>query len=271
MKVLYKYVTAERVLSCLPEIGDGTLRATQVSSLNDPLECAVSPGSSWIDSEEGYRRLAEILTAINELCPVISSDVINASKRFGSLFLRELLAKQLSSRFGIISLSTDPRQPLMWSHYTADASGFVIGYDVDLLRTLGSREESLRPVVYQSKIVPIVSYDFVASLEEVINVLLSIKSDHWSYENEWRLIVELDKTIGTRHCDRHGQPINLMRVPNSAVMAVYYTERTPAETIRLVRRRMNDGNNRYQAHQPTKLILSSTHYGHEDAPNGNYY
>ena len=269
MEILYKYVTAERILSCLPEMGDGTLRATQLSSLNDPLECAVWPGSAWIESEEGYHQLAELLTAINEARPVASSDVSNAREQYGSLFLRELLAKQLSSRFGIISFSTDPRQPLMWSHYTTDASGFVIGYDADLLRTLGSREESLRRVVYQSRITPIATYNFVDSLEEVINALLSMKSDHWRYENEWRLIVELDKTIGTGHWDRHGQPINLVKVPNAAVVSVYYTERSPVEVVELLRARMRGENNRYHARQPTKLVLSWISYGYEDAPDEN--
>ena len=41
MKTLYKYMIAERVLTCLPEVGDGTLRATQPAALNDPFECAV--------------------------------------------------------------------------------------------------------------------------------------------------------------------------------------------------------------------------------------
>ena len=44
VEVLYKYVTSERVLTCLPEVGDGTLRATQPAALNDPFECEVSLG-----------------------------------------------------------------------------------------------------------------------------------------------------------------------------------------------------------------------------------
>ena len=38
MDVLYKYVTAQRALTCIPELGDGTLRATQPAALNDPFE-----------------------------------------------------------------------------------------------------------------------------------------------------------------------------------------------------------------------------------------
>ena len=35
VEVLYKYMTAEGVLTCLPEVGDGTLCATQLAALND--------------------------------------------------------------------------------------------------------------------------------------------------------------------------------------------------------------------------------------------
>ena len=36
MDILYKYVTAQRALTCIPELGDGTLCATQPAALNDP-------------------------------------------------------------------------------------------------------------------------------------------------------------------------------------------------------------------------------------------
>ena len=42
-KTLYKYVNAQRALNCMPEVGDGTLRATQPAALNNPFECAVVP------------------------------------------------------------------------------------------------------------------------------------------------------------------------------------------------------------------------------------
>ena len=121
----------------------------------------------------------------------------------------------------------------------------------------------MQPVRYGSKPVPLLDYPVLN--EENINPLLSYKSDHWSYEEEWRLIVELNETIGTGRKDPHGQPINLLRVPNTAVISVYYTERTPNEIVDEVRKRLGDPNNRYQAVRPTKLVLSETKYGYEDA------
>ena len=269
MDILYKYVTAERVLTCLPEVGDGTLRATQPSALNDPFECSVT--NDFVDEDEPKRNreFARVLTSINESSPVTEEKVRAARVQYGSLYLRELLARQLSTRFGIVSFCQDPRHPLMWSHYTTDGSGFVIGYDAQQLKKLSSRTECLRPVEYMDGLPPVLDYVVLASPESNMDISLSMKSRHWQYECEWRLIVELKETVGTGSQDRHGQPINLIRVPNHAVVRVFYTERTPTETVDLVSRRLANMNNRYRATRPTKLVLSPRNYGYEDAPDGS--
>ena len=94
-----------------------------------------------------------------------------------------------------------------------------------------------------------------------------MKSGHWSYEDEWRLIVELSRTIGTGEADQHSQPINLIQVPNEAVVSVHYTERTPREKVMSIQGRLADANNRYRVRIPRKLILSATSYGYEEAPD----
>ena len=98
-----------------------------------------------------------------------------------------------------------------------------------------------------------------------MDIALSMKSDLWSYEREWRLIVELNDTIGTGQKDGHDQPINLVRVPNRAVVSVHYTERTPTERVEAVRERLAHPNNRYGVTHPTKLVLSPQRYGYEEA------
>ena len=137
MDVLYKYVTHQRALTCIPEVGDGALRATQPAALNDPLECAVTTAYVIPDEWKENRELAGTLTQINKNKPVTAEDVDLARRDHGSLFTRQLLAEQLSTRFGIVSLAADPSHPLLWSHYTTDGSGFAIGYDVAELCRLG--------------------------------------------------------------------------------------------------------------------------------------
>ncbi len=262
--VIYKYVSSERITTCLPNVGDGTLRATQPSALNDPFECAIFKVFEEQSQKEGNIELARILTEINPSSAVGEKDVAEARVRYGSLFMRELFSRQLSTRFGIVSLATDPRHPLMWSHYTVDGSGFAIGYDLSMLFKLSSREGCLRPVMYRDKPSMVLGYGTVGD-EGNVNIFLSQKGSHWSYEREWRLIVNLNETVGTGHTDRHEQPINLLRIPNEAVVRVYHTERTPPGVVDEVAMRLGDPNNRYRAQHPTKLVLSEDVYGYEDA------
>ena len=204
-------------------------------------------------------------TRINGATPVSETDVAQARHTYGSLFLKELLAQQLSQRFGIVSLASDPRHPLMWAHYTVDGSGFTIGYDSRQIGSLSVRTNSLLPVRYQQGPFPLAVDASQVFTDENANALLSFETDHWSYEGEWRLIVELSRTIGTGYSDRHGSSINLLRVPNAAVVSVHYTERTPAEAVAAIEGRLSDKNNRYGTLRPTKLVLARHVYGYEDA------
>ena len=265
MDVLYKYVTHTRALTCIPEVGDGTLRATQPAALNDPFECAVTTLYVFSDERKENRELADTLTQINESKPVTAEAVDRARTDYGSLFTRQLFAKQVSTRFGIVSLAADPFHPLLWSHYTTDGSGFAIGYDVDELRKIAGSDEFLRRVIYADRPPPIIGPIVLASPQSNLPRLLFCKSNRWSHEDEWRLIIELQRTIGTGQTDRHGQPINLVRVPNRAVVKVLHTERTPSESVELIRARLVDRNNRYRADKPVKLIMSATTYGYEQA------
>ena len=262
MDVLYKYVPAERVRGCLPDVGNGTLRATQPSALNDPFEYSVMRLFGDQDEGKASERLAQVLTSINPTTPVSFEKVAKARNRYGSLYVRELLAMQLSKRFGIVSFATNPRHPLLWSHYTDDGSGFVIGYDAELLSGLIRKGATLRKVVYADQPPPILDYPVLN--EENIPKLLSCKSRHWEYEREWRLIVELSETIGTGLTDRYSQPINLVPIPNTSVVSVYFTDRTRTENVEEVQKRIRNPNNRYGQVDINKLVLSETAYSYVD-------
>ena len=260
-------MTAQRALNCIPEVGDGTLRATQPAALNDPFECAVTTAYVIEDEAEENRRLAKVLTEINENKPISAKEVCTARIEYGSLFTRQLLSDQISTRFGIVSFTTNPYHPLMWSLYTTDGSGFVIGYDMSEIGKIGRPESSLMPMRYGDRPPPVIGPAVFSQPRSNIPLLLSVKSKHWSHEEEWRLIVELNKTVGTGQTDQHGLPINLVQIPNEAVVEVFYTERSPRLDVQRIRARLADPNNRYQAENPRKLILSSTSYEYEEAPD----
>ena len=109
---------------------------------------------------------------------------------------------------------------------------------------------------YRTEMAHFIDYVVSCCPQDDLNVLLSQKSKHWSYESEWRLIVELNETIGTGLRDSRGQSINLIRVPNQAVVKVFCTERTPIDVAKKVRARLENTNNRYSTQRLTKLITS---------------
>ena len=101
------------------------------------------------DLDAGNAELARVLTELHKTVPVTPDAVARARDRYGSLYLRELFARQMSRRFGLISFATDPFHPLMWSHYTVDGSGFVIGYRTPDMQRLAAGSERLREVTYR--------------------------------------------------------------------------------------------------------------------------
>ncbi|MYG67992.1 MAG: DUF2971 domain-containing protein [Gammaproteobacteria bacterium] len=262
--LLFKYVSVERALTCLPEIGDGALRATQPAALNDPFECTMKKKFIETDRESGNRELAETLTEIQPRNPVTEQDVEEARVRHGSLYMGELYRRQLSTRFGIVSFSTDPFHPLLWSHYTRDGSGFAIGYKAEVLMGLATAGIHLQPIRYIPEPGIVAGYKVLSTPESNLVQIMRCKSSHWEYESEWRLIVELDLTLGTGTRDRHGIPVNLFRIPNAAVDTVYYTERTPKEMVSEIEARLRMPNNRYGVRKATKLVLAEDAYWYEE-------
>ena len=85
--LLFKYVSPYRAISCLPEIGDGALRATQPAAMNDPFECAMSRRFVDKDLERGNRELALTLTEIQPSNPIKEEDIAEARVHHGSLYM----------------------------------------------------------------------------------------------------------------------------------------------------------------------------------------
>ncbi len=263
MEVLYKYVPIERAFSCLPEIGDGSLRATPPAALNDPYECALVKDFYEDSPMSGSKELSTALNQINSATPISERDIKEAYERHGSQFWRELLLKQLSTRYGVISFSAVKDNPLMWSHYAERAAGFVIAYSKPELEILARRAGSLQSVQYAGRPIPLGGYPPLSD-DNNTAPLLSYKAMAWEYEQEWRLIVELHKTLGLGISDQFGYPVNVLRVPNHAVTGVYCTDRTPNDRVEEVQNRISDPNNRYTARRVTKLVLSDTRFGYQE-------
>lgn len=137
----------------------------------------------------------EIISDIND------EDYDFSIQRFHKINDYDAIVRSYASSHGVLSLSAsydtsrnpsllighpeDPRRNLlMWAHYSANHTGFVIEFDPSFIK--GAIAEK---VCYQSKR-PSLTFEDI----DLRNFpIFFVKSPEWSYENEWRLIRSLDK------------------------------------------------------------------------------
>ena len=90
------------------------------------------------------------------------------------------LSEEWKEKVGILCLSEDPANILMWSHYANNHAGICIGFDTDY-----KPFSSANPVSYSDERP---TAEFNSAPEKLLSRVLLTKSKHWSYEREWRSI-----------------------------------------------------------------------------------
>lgn len=100
--------------------------------------------------------------------------------------MKRVVYENSTNVIGVLSLSAVPDSILMWSHYTAEHTGFVIGFDTAHPAWLKMQEDrsvgSPIEVTYSDKRPSPWSMDAVTPDD-----IWYTKSDVWSYEKEWRI------------------------------------------------------------------------------------
>lgn len=103
---------------------------------------------------------------------------------------RELktLRDELSAKFGIICLSETWKEPLMWGHYAESHKGICLGFEV--------RAAPYKKIDYRAVRPKLLDFgkNSVSELTESDKAEIAFrKFNHWSYEREWRRIVDLGR------------------------------------------------------------------------------
>ena len=88
---------------------------------------------------------------------------------------------------------------LMWGHYTNKHNGFVLEYNFKELGNQHILNQSIYPVIYQKNVFDLTAFFSNENLEQncshFLDLTALIKSDDWSYEKEWRLILKSNEGI----------------------------------------------------------------------------
>ncbi|WP_177409238.1 DUF2971 domain-containing protein [Pseudomonas sp. Irchel s3h9] len=141
--------------------------------------------------------------------------------------LHSRFKEEMEKKVGILCLTETPDDLLMWAHYACSHEGFVIEFDTESAFFNQRRSQKddfrhLKPVQY-STVRPPLTFD-----NGNITAMLT-KSEHWSYEREWRMMVDLSDSTNT--LSFHGKTYHLFEFPPSCITSVILGARMP-EAIR---------------------------------------
>ena len=140
----------------------------------------------------------------------------------------ENFSQILGTQIGILSLSEDPHNSVMWGHYSDSSRGFVVGFDerhpwFHQKRTENDDFCHLRKVTYIKENCPRYFSELTAQ-----DVGYS-KLEGWSYEKEWRILFPLQRGISTKLLDRFAQPIVLFPFPADCITEIIIGSRATDE------------------------------------------
>lgn len=243
---LYKYFGPDRV----DVVASGLLRYSPLGAFNDPFEG--QPEITSLTTEAGARAsLSEILpqearAAYDALpkearaaLPYALWEKLLASRLKAkepellqmlhgvTPLLRSLMTRKFDELLGALCFSEVPDSLLMWSHYGASHSGFVLAFDArhaHFHQEKGPHDEfrHLRRVVYRESRPSATLTEF-----DGVDVFL-VKSGHWSYEREWRIF----RALSEADIVHPGEPfgVHLFRFPPSALQAVILGARSSDQT-----------------------------------------
>ncbi|ROH85616.1 DUF2971 domain-containing protein [Stagnimonas aquatica] len=146
------------------------------TAFNDPFDCHLSEAQHSLDDANKFRE--HILEGRPDRDFLMSQPV--SIERLEAALEG---SKQLKlSRLGILCLSRNYNNILMWSHYADYHKGLVIEFDL---------EKDLDFFVTPIKIKYVEGYEptnYFINQKEAIDKIISTKSLHWSYEEEIRIL-----------------------------------------------------------------------------------
>jgi|ERR1017187_3141029 hypothetical protein len=190
---------------------DETLVKAKVSKVG--LDIAFNIALEASSESEGRLKLGLIQPANEILQKQYLSNPAGLNDRFTRLH-----RNRVNSEIGVLCLCDSAKSVVMWSHYTKEHKGFVVGFESQdgffSHRPNDPVDIGVLNRVNYSKERPLID---VRTIEEGANLpdILFTKNEEWSYEHEWRIIRFLKDADEIRDGNVH-----LFRVPTTAIKEV---------------------------------------------------
>lgn len=242
MQMLYKYLHPDRIdvlQNCL-------IRFTQPRAFNDPFELKPSitkfteknTAKIMLNDESTTNTIKEIYdkqppffqqyVSFEQFRILVKKDIDNNFDLIYNVIeshtpmIKEAMESNLIDKLGILSLTKNKNNLLMWAHYAHSHEGFVIGFDVthkyfNYRNNPKGEFGYVREVEYRDERPGPTLIDLSG-----VDIFL-VKSPQWKYEEEWRIIhplYEADKTTESSPYNIH-----LFKFPAELVREVIFGNR----------------------------------------------
>lgn len=234
-KILYKYYSSDRI-----ELFDKFQLCFRCPfEQNDPFEVCPTTNDilheGYLESEhegsmlglyDSYKKVSGLNPSYNEFCMKykkitdIEFDNLREKKLEKVAMTPELVKETMKHKYHMFCLSEDWDNILMWSHYTKNHEGFVVGFDVDesnFFKTNKPGDISIRKVKYQKHRIDLGSLNR-EKLDAVD--LFFTKSPDWNYEKEWRTLFY--GTPDKKEIEEGDRFLYLYEIPPSIIKEVYF-------------------------------------------------
>jgi hypothetical protein len=253
---LYKYFPPERS----GFLADPLVRYSPLGAFNDPFEgrpeVTAVMGGSELEKALGEVLRDEIRSSYEKLpwavrekvSPSVYADLtleafhaneasVHAAIGAFTKPMANLLQKKFDELIGALCLTETPDNLLMWAHYANSHTGFVVEFDTthphfDERRSDADEFRHLRQVNYRDTR-PNGALTDMNGYE-----LFTVKSTHWSYEREWRILRPLPDA--ERVVSVEPYPVHLFRIPFGAISSVILGARCSVETASTLARSVRE-------------------------------
>ncbi len=190
---LYRYEPCERVrIDCLVH---GELWVSKPFHFDDELDCNLRINSPLTYSQT-MRIYHDLInkqptnispTGLLREPPTLAT--VNGIQNYANN-LFEYYKRRARTVYGILCLSEDPNNPRLWHEYVKD-NGYCVEFNTSLYPFNIAKKVDYFPEDEK----PTYTLDSILRVEvNVIERLVTSKSDKWSYQNEWRVIVGIGDT-----------------------------------------------------------------------------
>jgi len=195
-QVIYRYKYLPFSLGALETLVSGTMKFTCGLEFNDPFDCNPHFDLSHINEIHKFR--PDLYRAAGDMRGLSPAKRIAQRPEFIARLRNSILdgtfRRQQLERVGLVSLSREATNVLMWSHYAENHKGFVLEFRIPVLgekRDLQYTTDRLLPfpVIYQPGR-PSIKVG-VELPQDLVNKIVLTKCNEWEYEAEERVVDHL--------------------------------------------------------------------------------